>query len=210
MRQLLHAFGLMGTACLLLILAVFTFGFKNDGPIVARGAGIIGGMASRENAKEHRAYYDAGHGYMYQVESGVVTAVIAQAPSSYPFRFACGTVVPNGSSINFPQRQGDILFSAYPIQDGAGESYPTWNRLTGEYALVADLGDLGTGANADTELAAAEIEQAARIRVQNESCLTMSVAASIVAFGSFLAAGLLWAWNMVVSRTARGSRPNDS
>jgi hypothetical protein len=178
-------------AILVLILIVFILNFKTEGPVVARGVGIVGGMAAQQNANENsRSYFDAGHGYMYQVEDGAVTAVMAYAPSSYPFAFACGSAIMNGSSVNAPLVQGEVLFATYPFGlDPSTQVYPTWNRVTGEYRQIASLDDMGLDPARAQPVLLSDVT-GNRIAVEKESCLTMSVAASIVTLLCLLGFGV--------------------
>lgn len=185
-RELALAAGLLGIGALVIVLVVFALNAQRQGAGMARGVGIIGVAAQQENAKENATvYFDAGHDYVYEVRDGKVSAVIAQAPSSYPFAFACGAFVRNGSSVNNPLIQGDILFQEYP----RGNSYPTWNRVTGEYLEISSLDDL----NLDVASAspASIADTATAVSMEKESCVDMTAGASIVAIGSFVTFGVL-------------------
>lgn len=178
---------------LAIILVAFMLNAKADGPVVGRGVGIIGGMAAQENAKEgDAAYFDAGHGYMYEVEDGEVRSVMAYSRSSYPFAFACGANVMNGSSVNSPLAQGDFLFATYPFGlDESDQVYPTWNRSTGEYQEVRDVAALGLSAALATPVTPEDLT-GDQLSVQKESCIEMTAGASIVIVLFFV--GFLVTW----------------
>ena len=185
-KELFLAAGVLSVVALVLVLIVFTLNTQREGAGVARGVGIIGVAAEQENATENETtYFDAGHDYVYEVRGGEVSAVVARAPAAYPFAFACGAFVKNGSSVNNPLIQGDVLFQQYP----RGNSYPTWNRVTGEYREIVSLDELDLDV---ASAAPASINDAATaISVQKESCVDMTAGASIVAIGSFIIFGVL-------------------
>ena len=117
---------------------------------------------------------------MYEVVDGEVRAVIAYTPSPYPLSFACGSNRMNGSSVNSPLVQGDILFASYSFGlDETNKVYPTWNRVTGEYKMLPALSEMNLDSTLARPVAVSDITGGV-ISVEKESCLIMSFAALIV------------------------------
>lgn len=185
-KEIFLAVGALSAVALVIVLMVFVLNAQREGVGISRGVGIVGVAAEQENAAENETtYFDAGHEYVYEMRDGEVSAVIARTPSIYPFAFACGTFVKNGLSVNNPLIQGDILFQEYP----RGNTYPTWNRVTGEYREVAslDLLDLDVASAVPVSIS----NSAEMISMQKESCINMTAGASIVAVGSFMLFGII-------------------
>lgn len=185
-KEALLACAMASAAILVLILIIFTLNFRSQKATFTRSLGSVGVLAAQENAKEQAlTYYDAGHNYVYQVENGTVTAVMAYAPSHYPFAFACGSSIKVGNSVNLPLMQGDVLFQEYP----RGNVYPTWNKTTGVYKEISNLSEMNLSVSSAKPVSLTGITTL--VAIQKESCLTMTAGASIVTIGFLIAYGAI-------------------
>ena len=191
------AMGIMAAGILGGILLIFSLNLRNPNALPVSNPRTLLGAAAGENAEEQGQLYSLHRNRGIFFTPDLISIVnINEEENIFPFKFACGESMVEGNILTYPQIQGSYLRSKYVDMDGMYAVYHLDRDAYYPAASAEFFADEGLREDAWIDItyenAGEYIDLDKPLHAQKSSCVTMSIAASIVTVLFFLIAGVLW------------------